>query len=124
MLRTIVFAAPVAVSTVAMPSVLSSCVLFSAGRGSSAEALHGKVPAQGVAFPILGKENPPQLWMPLEADAKKIEDLALHPIGARPNGSHGFDRGVGAKHANPDTHFVPPWKGGEVILQLEARFQG
>src|SRR5881628_870993 len=42
----------------------------------------GVVLSEGMAFPVLGEEDPPEVWMALEADAEHVVALALHPVGA------------------------------------------
>src|SRR6185503_11530641 len=48
---------------------------------------------QRMSLPVLGKENPPQVRMALEADTEHVVALALHPVGAAPDGGEGRARG-------------------------------
>src|SRR6266849_6129322 len=102
MLRTIVFAAPVAVSTVVMPSVQFP---HSHSSSRSANTLHGKIPAQGVALPIVGEENPAKVGVALKANPEKIEDFTLHPIGARPDGADRVNDGISAGQMDAQANF-------------------
>src|SRR5208282_3386833 len=69
--------------------------------------LHGIIFAQGVAFPVLGHQNAPQIWMAGETNAEKIEHFALEIIGAGPYGSERLDRRAVAVQVNfqPDAFF-------------------
>src|SRR5439155_136324 len=42
----------------------------------------GVVLAEGMAFPVLGEQDPPEVRMALEADAERVVALALQPVGA------------------------------------------
>src|SRR2546422_10055493 len=37
---------------------------------------------QGIALPVLGEQNPPEVGMTLEPNAEHVVALALHPVGA------------------------------------------
>ncbi len=47
-----------------------------------------------MAFPFIGQQDAPQVRMTLEADAEKIEILALVPIGGGPDREDRTNRGV------------------------------
>src|SRR5437879_13751447 len=42
----------------------------------------GVVLTQGIALPVLGEQDPPEVGMTLEPDAEHVVALALHPVGA------------------------------------------
>src|SRR5919197_2858042 len=55
-------------------------------RGGSSVRCKGRVDGvvltEGMALPVLGEQDPPEVWMALEADAEHVVALALHPVGA------------------------------------------
>src|SRR5439155_14300302 len=42
----------------------------------------GVVLTEGITLPVLGEEDPSEVWMTLEPDAEHVVALALHPVGA------------------------------------------
>src|SRR5437899_4110558 len=42
----------------------------------------GVVLTEGIALPVLGEQDPPEVGMTLESDAEHVVALALHPVGA------------------------------------------
>jgi len=67
-----------------------SILLHHPGFPSASERI---VFTQRVPLPVRGKENPPQVWMPLEGDPEHIERFPLHPVGGLPNRDHRRDPG-------------------------------
>src|SRR2546427_12478855 len=53
------------------------------GRAGGQLDLHRIVFAEGIAFPILGHQQPSRIGMPVEHDAEKVPDLALEPTCRR-----------------------------------------
>ena len=70
---------------------------------SLAIPLHRIVFAEGMAFPILGHQEPPQVWMPAEANAEQVKDLALKVICSGPYRCHRLYDRTGAIQAHFQT---------------------
>src|ERR1051325_8560871 len=130
MLRTIVFDSPVAVSTVViyfswprLPAN-SSLLLFEARQKCSRNvsiAFGRKIAPQRVSFPIGGKENSPQIGVPIEANAHQIENFALQPARSRPYRNKGINHRVRAADPRAQTNFGFLRNGNQMVIQLEAR---
>src|ERR1700688_4019484 len=65
---------------------------------------HGEVLAQGVAFPVLGHEDPGQVGVTGEPDAVHIEGLALHGLGTEVEVPQRRHHGVVLGYLYPHAH--------------------
>ena len=70
--------------------------------------------SQGMAFPIVGKQNAPQIWMPCKLNPEQYENFGLQPIR---DGAYGIQRihdRIVAGQTDPDTDFLSQrWKRGD-----------
>src|ERR1700693_2143117 len=78
MLRTIVCAAPAAVSIVV--------VIAQIPQRGSAIPLHWVIRAQRMSLPFVRHQDAPQIGMPFETDPEEVEIFALVPVGRGPDG--------------------------------------
>ena len=62
--------------------------------------------------------------MAVEANPEQVEDFALQPICARPNGCERIHDGICAAHFHLQTDSIATWDGHQVIIQLESRLNG
>src|SRR5258708_13495420 len=76
-----------------------------------------------MAFPILREEDAAQIRMSREADAEKIENLALQPIGARPDRNKRIHDGIVSRQADAKPDSVAPGDGDEAVVHFEARLE-
>ena len=74
-----------------------------------------------MAFPVIGKQNAPQIGMPVEANPKQIENLAFQPVRARPHRHQRIHHRIAARKPHFQPHFFAPWNGNQVIVQFESR---
>src|SRR6202171_2286081 len=119
MLRTIVFAGPVAVWTIVMAMIHLSYFRRAPSRSrtrKSARALHGIILAKGVAFPVFGQEHAPQIGMPFKAHAKQIKYLALVPICRRPNRHDTLNHRRLPRQADAQTQRIAPRNRKKVVI--------
>ena len=75
-----------------------------------------------MAFPVVGKQNAPQVWVPGELNAEQVEDFALEPIRAEPDGDQRIHDSIVAGQADADTDFLAERDGDQVVVQFVARF--
>src|SRR6266567_3113400 len=73
-----------------------------------------------MAFPIIRKQNAPQVGMPGKPNPKEIINFPLQPIGARPHRHQRIDNRVIAAEPHPQSHFFTPRDGNQVIVQFES----
>ena len=66
-----------------------------------ATPLHRIVLAERMGGEFLGQEDPPQIGMPVEADAEHVPDLALHPVRPLPEPHHRGDHRIGIVDEGP-----------------------
>src|SRR5690348_9241809 len=52
------------------------------------DASEGVILAQWMSHPVVWHLDTPQVWMPGEANAEEVEDLALVPVRRRPDARH------------------------------------
>jgi hypothetical protein len=62
--------------------------------------------------------------MTFETHAEKVKNLALHPIGAGPDGNQGIDRRVLTTDGGAQTHAVAARDGDQAVVQFEAGLEG
>src|SRR5208282_1337922 len=151
MLRTIVFVAPAAVSTVVMgcQSAERNLVPFQPNRPRNANAypvqvasngpnghflhrvgtalafaLRRKITAERKTFEAIGQEDAAQVRMAGKLDAKEVENLALQPVGAGPDGLQRIHHGMLDADAGAQANTVAPRNGDQMIVQLEAGLDG
>src|SRR5277367_4710075 len=89
MLRTIVFAVPIAVSTVVID--LTYGLTFKKRANTLPLTLHRKIAAQWSPFELVGQKNATQVRVALETNREQIENLAFQPVGAPPDGHERID---------------------------------
>lgn len=77
-----------------------------------------------MSFPIIGKNDAAQIGVARKANPKKIEDFALQPIGARPDGNERIDDRILAGKADFQPQAVAAGDGNKLVVQFEARFMG
>ena len=119
MLRTIVFVAPVAVSTVVIRSSFGI-----PDHRHVAIAFDGIVLPQRMSFPVVWQQDAPQVGMPREAYAEKVKNLAFQPICPRPDGNQRIHNCVRTGQANLETDFVAAGNRNQVVVQFETRLAG
>jgi hypothetical protein len=93
-------------------------LLFFVGRQS--EWLHvrragGMVFPKWVTFPSGRHQDPSQVWMTVNADAKHVPDFALVPVRRRPNVGDGRKRGRFAFERHLDAHIFVSLVGEQMI---------
>src|SRR5271154_5065604 len=89
MLRTIVFAVPIAVSTVVI--AITYDLTYKNHAKILPLALHRKIAAQRSPFELVGQENAAQVRVAFVTNSEQIENLAFQPIGALPDGHERID---------------------------------
>jgi hypothetical protein len=77
-----------------------------------------------MAFPVFGEEDAAQIRMTGEANAEKVENLALEPVGARPNRDKRIHDSIAAGESDAETNLVAPRDGDEVVVHFETRLKG
>src|SRR5215472_4512490 len=92
------------------------------GRGGRLPNLHGVVLPQRIALPIFWHKQAAGIGMPVEGNPEEIPDLALEPVGGRPDRADGGDMCVGA--VQPDLQADAPVArdGHDDVHQLEPGF--
>src|SRR4029077_5560879 len=122
MFRTIVLAAPVAVSTVVV------MVLFlqpwQVSCRNVAEALDRIITPQGMAFPLFRQQNAAQIGVIVELNAHEVEDFPLQPASAEPNGNERIYIRMITWDARAEADLLSFGDGSKVIVQLKARPAG
>src|SRR5215831_8668182 len=61
---------------------------------------------QRITHPVVGAQNASQIRMPIEHDAEHVENLALVPVGRRPDVSNACDVPAVARHADLEGNLV------------------
>src|ERR1700740_3403629 len=115
MLRTMVFALPICVSTVVMAERCPA---------HSAVTLHGIILPQRMAFPIVRHQDAAKVRMPLEANSEEIEILAFVPICSGPNQGYRRDCGVASAQAHFQANALAPAERKQMVVHFEARLDG
>src|ERR1700729_1920773 len=92
-------------------------------RWNVAIALDGKILAQRVAFPVVGKQNAPQIRMPGELNAEHVENLALQPVRALPNRKEGIDDRIAASEFHANGQLLFKRDGNQLVVQFKTRFE-
>src|SRR6185437_1077355 len=95
MLRTIGWAGPTGISRVVV-------FIIQALSASLAETCNGIIFSEGVSLPFIRHQNAAKIGMAVEANTKKIERLALMPVGRGPNRRDGMHDGIPTRQ--PDFH--------------------
>ena len=85
---------------------------------------YGEIFAQGMAVEVIGQHDAAQVGVVAEVDAEEIEDLALIPVGAAPDGRYGIDRWGWAAHSGFDAEARFLRDRVEMVDDFEARFGG
>src|SRR5271157_5054707 len=116
MLRTIVFVLPTAVSTVVMGS--------QSAERNLAFAFRRKITAKRKSFKAIGQEYAAQVRMAGKLDTKEVENLALQPVGAGPDGFQRIHHGMLDAYAGAQADTVAPRNGNQMIAQFEAGLDG
>ena len=75
-------------------------------------------------FPIIRKNDAAQIGVTRKANPKKIEDFALQPIGARPDGDQRIDDRIVTVKADLEAQAVAAGDGNQFVVQFETRFMG
>src|SRR6266404_1535228 len=83
--RTIVLAAPVAVSTVVVMTLFLQS--WQIRCRNVAEALDRIIAAQGMAFPVFRQQNAAQIGVIVELNAHQVKDFPLEPACTKPHGN-------------------------------------
>src|SRR5580704_9751358 len=91
-------------------------------RRNIAVALDGIIFAQRMAFPVVGKQNTPQIGMSGELNPEHVENLALEPIRALPYGNERIDDGIVNAQLDADAQLLPQRDRNQLIVQFKARF--
>src|SRR5271166_1174090 len=108
MFRTIVLVVPIAVSTV----VIGYNPRFGFELTLS---FHRKITAQRRSFEAVRQKNTSQIRMPFKTNAEEIKNLALQPVGARPNRNQGIDHRLLRADAGAQPNPVPAGQRNQVI---------
>src|SRR5208283_432792 len=151
MLRTIVFVAPTAVSTVVMgsqsaernlvpfqpyrPRNASAYPVQVANNGPNgyflhrvgtalAFALRRKITAERKTFKAIGQKDAAQVRMAGKLDAKEVKNLAFQPVGAGPDRFQRIHHGMLDAYAGAQADTVAPRNGNQMIAQFEAGLDG
>ena len=84
-----------------------------------AAAAERVVLAEGIGGEFLGHQDPPQVGVAAEADAVHVVDLALHPVGARPEGDDRGQRRIGLVDARLDDEPLGRVEVEQHVMDLE-----
>src|SRR6266571_7178671 len=74
---------------------------------------------EGMALPLVGHQDPPQIRMALERDPEQIKRLPFVPVGGAPDAGHRGGR-LSVGDADLQINPVPPRDGEEVVNDLET----
>ena len=70
---------------------------------------------------FLGHQDPPQVGMPGESDAEHVKNLALHPVGPRPERDGRGERRIGVVDARLDDQALERVEVPQDVVDLEPR---
>src|ERR1041385_1367543 len=114
MFRTIVLAAPVAVSTVVVMVLFLQS--WQVSCRNVAEALDRIIAAQGMALPVFRQQNAAQIGVIVELNAHEVENFPLQPTCTDPHRNERVHIGMVAWNARTEADFLLRRDGREVIV--------
>jgi hypothetical protein len=86
--------------------------------------LRRKIAAEREPFKTVGQKDASQIRVPFETNSEKVENLALQPVSAWPNGHQRVDDWVLRANTGAKAQAIAARDGNETIVQLEARLDG
>jgi len=82
------------------------------------------IAAQRSAFKVCRKKNAAEVGMTFELNGEEIEDFALEPVGAAPEGEERVNDGLLAANAGAQADAGAAGDGKKLVVEFEARLDG